>query len=219
MNRTRNAFGTACAAARQLTPNRVTHSSRTTDTIRRVRMMRPFLMARVGRPTGTRRVSAHPGRSLRWITIRTAGSMLLAGVAFLMSSVPAEAAHRAAPPTAAPWARSAPAFASTFASTSASMSMAKPVVAAGEVFAVAANQTADLPTVLNNATKWVVGILATVATLFLTIGGARYLMAGGDPGEVERAKGALKSAGIGYALALLAPVLLQILRGILGVGG
>ena len=89
---------------------------------------------------------------------------------------------------------------------------------AGQVYAVAASRTADLPTVLNNATAWVVGILATVATLFLTIGGARYLMAGGDPGEVERAKAALKSAGIGYALALLAPVLLQILRGILGAG-
>jgi hypothetical protein len=86
------------------------------------------------------------------------------------------------------------------------------------VYAVPASRTADLPTVLNNATAWVVGILATVATLFLTIGGARYLMAGGDPAEVERAKGALKSAGIGYALALLAPVLLQILRGILGAG-
>ena len=41
-------------------------------------------------------------------------------------------------------------------------------------------------------------------------------MAGGDPSEVERAKGALKSAGIGYALALLAPVILTILKQILG---
>lgn len=74
----------------------------------------------------------------------------------------------------------------------------------------------DLPTVINNLTTWIVGILAAVATLFLTIGGARYLMAGGDPSEVERAKGSLKSAGIGYALALLAPVLLGVLKSILG---
>jgi hypothetical protein len=60
----------------------------------------------------------------------------------------------------------------------------------------------DLPTVVANLTAWVTGILAALATLFLTIGGARYLMAGGDPAEVERAKGSLKSAGIGYALAL-----------------
>ncbi|MET8149128.1 pilin [Actinoplanes sp. NPDC049668] len=74
----------------------------------------------------------------------------------------------------------------------------------------------DLPTVINNMTAWITGILAAVATLFLTIGGARYLMAGGDPSEVERAKGSLKSAGIGYGLALLAPIILTILKNILG---
>ena len=41
-------------------------------------------------------------------------------------------------------------------------------------------------------------------------------MAGGDPSEVERAKGWLKSAGIGYGLALLAPVILTILKNIMG---
>jgi Type IV secretion system pilin len=75
----------------------------------------------------------------------------------------------------------------------------------------------DLPTVINNLTTWVTGIIATIATLFLTIGGTRYLMAGGDPSEVERAKGSLKSAGIGYALALLAPIILKILNAALGV--
>lgn len=74
----------------------------------------------------------------------------------------------------------------------------------------------SLPTVINNMTAWITGILAAVATLFLTIGGTRYLMAGGDPSEVERAKGSLKSAGIGYGLALLAPVILTILKNILG---
>jgi hypothetical protein len=74
----------------------------------------------------------------------------------------------------------------------------------------------DLPTIIRNLTVWIVGILAGVATLFLTVGGVRYLMAGGDPAEVERAKSALKSAAVGYALAVLAPVLLQILRSIVG---
>ena len=74
----------------------------------------------------------------------------------------------------------------------------------------------SLPTVINNMTAWITGIIAAVATLFLTIGGTRYLMAGGDPSEVERAKGSLKSAGIGYGLALLAPVILTILKNILG---
>nr|BFE56365.1 hypothetical protein GCM10020063_008910 [Dactylosporangium thailandense] len=89
---------------------------------------------------------------------------------------------------------------------------AAPAWAAGSV-PLAVN---DLPTVISNITTWITGIIAAVATLFLTIGGAQYLMAGGDPAQVERAKGSLKSAGIGYALALLAPVILTILRNILG---
>lgn len=74
----------------------------------------------------------------------------------------------------------------------------------------------SLPEVISSLTSWIVGILAGLATLFLTIGGLRYLAAGGDPAEVERAKGSLRSAMLGYALALLAPVLLDIVRGIVG---
>lgn len=56
------------------------------------------------------------------------------------------------------------------------------------------------------------GILAALATLLLTIGGVRYALVGGDPSEVERAKGAFRSAGIGYALAILAPVIVTVLK-------
>ena len=70
--------------------------------------------------------------------------------------------------------------------------------------------------VITNTTLWITGILAGLATLFLTIGGLRYLMAGGDPSEVERAKTALRSAAIGYALAILAPVIVTILRSLAG---
>ena len=70
--------------------------------------------------------------------------------------------------------------------------------------------------VLTNTTLWIVGILAGLATLFLTLGGVRYLMANGDPAEVEKAKTALKSAAIGYALAILAPVIVTVLRSLVG---
>lgn len=73
----------------------------------------------------------------------------------------------------------------------------------------------DLGTVVDNLRFWIMGIIGAVATLFLCIGGARYLMAGGDPSEIERAKGSFKSAGVGYGLALLAPVVLSILNSIL----
>ncbi|MER6091324.1 pilin [Streptomyces bluensis] len=77
---------------------------------------------------------------------------------------------------------------------------------------------ADIPTVITNLRNWILGILAGLATLFLTFGGLRYLMAGGDPGEVEAAKRALKAAAIGYGLALLAPVIVTVLQGIVGEG-
>jgi hypothetical protein len=73
-----------------------------------------------------------------------------------------------------------------------------------------------LPEVIAGITGWIMGIIAVVATMFLVIGGLRYMAAGGDPAQVEQAKGNFKSALIGYALAVLSPVVLQILQGILG---
>jgi hypothetical protein len=54
-----------------------------------------------------------------------------------------------------------------------------------------------------------------MATPFLVIGGLRYMTAAGDPGAVEQAKGSFKAALTGYALAVLAPVILDVLQGIL----
>ena len=84
---------------------------------------------------------------------------------------------------------------------------------AAEPHILAAN---DLPTIITNITTWIVGLLIGVATLFLTIGGLRYLAAGGDPMEIEKAKSAFKSALIGYALAVLAPILLAVVQGWIG---
>ncbi len=70
--------------------------------------------------------------------------------------------------------------------------------------------------VLNNVRNWIMGILAGLATVFLSIGGVRYVMGGGDPGEIEKAKTAFKSAGWGYGLAALAPLVVEILKGIVG---
>lgn len=77
--------------------------------------------------------------------------------------------------------------------------------------AFAAGTAPSVTTVIDNLRNWLVGLLAAAATLFLTIGGIRYLTAGGDPSQVEKAKVALKSAAIGYALAALAPLLVSVL--------
>jgi hypothetical protein len=84
-------------------------------------------------------------------------------------------------------------------------------VPGGGMFAVK-----DLPDVISSATSWLTGIAFLVATFFLTLGGIRRMLAAGDPSEVEKSKEAFKSAGFGYALAVLAPVLAEILKGILG---
>lgn len=90
------------------------------------------------------------------------------------------------------------------------------VVFAAPAFAQGGGSAPSLSGVIDNLRNWIVGILAGVATLFLTIGGLRYLTAGGDPGQVEKAKVALKSAAVGYALAILAPLLVSILASIVG---
>ena len=83
----------------------------------------------------------------------------------------------------------------------------------GASIVVAAN---SLPQVIANLRAWLMGILAAVATLFLVLAGVYWATAGGDPAQVDKAKGALKNALVGYGLAVLAPVLLQVVRGIVG---
>jgi hypothetical protein len=90
------------------------------------------------------------------------------------------------------------------------------VVTAGPALAQPATPP-SLNEILDRLRAWLMGLLAGLATLFLTVGGVRYLTAGGDPGQVEKAKTTLKSAAAGYALAALAPLGVAILKSIVGV--
>ncbi len=74
----------------------------------------------------------------------------------------------------------------------------------------------DLPTVIGNLQNWIMGILAALATLFLVLAGVYWATAGGDPAQVDKAKQALRNALVGYGLAVLAPILLQVVKGIVG---
>ena len=74
----------------------------------------------------------------------------------------------------------------------------------------------SLPVVIGNLQAWLMGILASLATLFLVLAGVYWATAGGDPAQVDKAKGALKNALVGYGLAVLAPILLQVVQGIVG---
>jgi hypothetical protein len=75
---------------------------------------------------------------------------------------------------------------------------------------------ANVDEVLTNIRNWLMGILAGLATVLLTVGGVRYVLAAGDPGEVEKAKTALTTACFGYLLAAMAPLVVTILKGIVG---
>src|SRR2546422_4182345 len=73
------------------------------------------------------------------------------------------------------------------------------------VFAVPVYAAGDVNGVIDSLRNWVAGVLAALATLFLTIGGVRYLIASGNPRAVEEGKAAIKSALIGYAWQLSHP--------------
>lgn len=90
------------------------------------------------------------------------------------------------------------------------------ITAAASPSALAAGPTVatNIADVFTNIRNWLMGILAGLALVFLTIGGVRYLLGSGDPGEVEKAKSAIKAAAIGFCLAALAPVILSILQGL-----
>ncbi|MGH8877261.1 MAG: pilin, partial [Stackebrandtia sp.] len=72
----------------------------------------------------------------------------------------------------------------------------------------------ELEKVLDRLRDWIMGIAGAITVLMLTVAGLRYLLGGGDPGETERAKTCLKAAAVGFAIVVLAPVLMEILSGI-----
>lgn len=83
----------------------------------------------------------------------------------------------------------------------------------GDSVVLAAN---SLPQVIYNLRIFLIGICGGLATLFLVLAGVYWATAGGEPGQIDKAKGALRNALIGYGLAVLAPVLLQVVKGIVG---
>ncbi|MEU8001537.1 pilin [Catellatospora sp. NPDC049111] len=72
----------------------------------------------------------------------------------------------------------------------------------------------DLAAIIGNIQGLVTGLLIGLATLFLTLGCVRYMMANGDPTATEKGKSAFRNALIGYALAIVSQPALALVKGI-----
>jgi hypothetical protein len=96
------------------------------------------------------------------------------------------------------------------------IAIASALLAALLVPQVADAAATSLNQVVDNLRVWLIGLLVGLASLLLTVAGIRYLISGGDPNQIERAKSALKSALWGYGLAALAPVMVTVLQHIVG---
>ncbi|WP_250008792.1 pilin [Actinoplanes sp. M2I2] len=83
----------------------------------------------------------------------------------------------------------------------------------GGAVVLAAN---SLPQVITNLQVWLMGILWSLAGLFALLGAMYRTTAGGDPGRVEKSNEAFRNAAYGAALGVLAPVILQVVRQIVG---
>lgn len=70
--------------------------------------------------------------------------------------------------------------------------------------------------ILNRLRDTLMLVIGSLSLVMLTVGGIRYIAAGGDAQGVRDAKHTVRNALIGFGIAVLAPVLIQIIKAILG---
>ena len=70
--------------------------------------------------------------------------------------------------------------------------------------------------ILNRLRDTLMLVIGSLSLVMLTVGGIRYVTAGGDESGVKGAKQTVKHALLGLAVAILAPVLIQVIKTIVG---
>ena len=70
--------------------------------------------------------------------------------------------------------------------------------------------------ILNRVRDMLMLVIGSLSLVMLTVGGIRYVTAGGDKDGIHGAKQTVKHALLGLGVAILAPVLIQIIKTILG---
>ena len=66
---------------------------------------------------------------------------------------------------------------------------------------------------------WIAGIVGALAVIMFVWGGILFVTSGGNPGQIDKAKQALKYAIIGTAIALAGEGLIQLVGNIIGASG
>nr|WP_218909027.1 hypothetical protein [Nocardiopsis sinuspersici] len=79
--------------------------------------------------------------------------------------------------------------------------------------------TSELRQVVNRIRMVIIALASALGTLFLTIAAVRWLAANGEPGQIDGAKRALTGTAVGYGIAVLATVLMDIVEWVVSVGG
>lgn len=74
----------------------------------------------------------------------------------------------------------------------------------------------SLVDILNRLRDMLMLVIGSLSLVMLTVGGIRYVTAGGDESGVRGAKKTVMHALLGLGLAILAPVLIQIVKTLVG---
>jgi hypothetical protein len=70
--------------------------------------------------------------------------------------------------------------------------------------------------ILNRVRDMLMLVIGSLSLVMLTVGGIRYVTAGGDKEGVHNAKQTVQHALLGLGVAILAPVLIQVIKAVLG---
>jgi Type IV secretion system pilin len=78
-------------------------------------------------------------------------------------------------------------------------------------------QAASLDQVLTNIRNLILGVAGGAALVCWSVAGLRMMFSQGDPGEVAKARAAFRAGAVGFAVVILAPLALAILRTVVGL--
>jgi hypothetical protein len=73
-----------------------------------------------------------------------------------------------------------------------------------------------IPILLGNLLFWLLGLVGLVAVIFVIYGGAKFILSGGDPKQVEGARKTITYALIGLAVVIMAAVIVNLIGTITG---